>query len=134
MIVTLPRASEAGRDDDGPLSGSAASRARTWIRRLDAVDTSGDTGWAFTGDFSSFGRTVQVPEGTYFLTYVEKKTSSGKGRGILVRLYRAEDGTLEEARMWKLPPFGGWALHVRDELAQILAETPPPPRRTATAP
>lgn len=116
MIVTLP----------GPgMSRAAASRGTHWIKRLDRVDRDLVNGFAFLGEFTAFRGTVEVPDGTYFLSYAEDRSYSGRLHARTVRLLRAEDGIVAEIRQWELGPEAGWALKVRDPVAAVIAATPP---------
>lgn len=116
-IVKLP---------DHGLSNSAARRSKQWIKRLDSVDTSQSNGYAFIGDFARFEATVEVPEGTYFLVYVEQ-SSATRLYGRNVSLLRVQGEELTQVEAWNLDASAGWALKVRDEIAARLAEPAPEP-------
>jgi hypothetical protein len=110
MIVQLP---------DHFLSNSAARRTKFWIKRLTGVDTTKSDGYAFLGTFCRFEETVDVPEGTLFMSYIEDTRASGRVDGRDVQILRAADGGLETVCSWKLDDTRGWALKIRDEVAAL---------------
>jgi hypothetical protein len=119
MIVALPALG---------LSNSAAARSKHWIKRLTGVDTSKSDGYAFTGSWEKFGATVEVPEGTWFLEYIEDVAGSGRLRGRDVVLYQAVtvegDPAVLKRLGWELGPEAGWALQVRDAIASLVNTAP----------
>lgn len=114
MIIDLPH-------DGLSTSKRRFAGAKSWIKLLTGVDPSKSDGDAFTGGFRNFGATAEVAEGAYFLAYVEDRSSSGTLRQRDVWLYRAEGGTLKLVKYWGLDAGGGWALKVRDEIAELIA-------------
>lgn len=115
-IVTLP-----GHE----LSNSAARRSKHWIKTLTSVDTTQSNGYAFVGSFAKFDATVEVDEGTWFLSYIED-TSATRLYGRNVTLYQARGGDLVQVETWRLDATNGWALKIRDEIAALIA-TPAAP-------
>lgn len=115
------------------LSRSAEMRSKFWIKHLTSVDTSVGTGFAFSGTFAQFGGTVEVPDGAWFLSYVEDVRSSGRLDGRDVTLYQVRDGELAFVEKWELDGKAGWALKVRDEIAAHLATTTKPNPETLLA-
>lgn len=111
MIVALP---------PHGLSNAAAGRSKHWIKKLSGVNTKLTDGFAFEGDFVSFGGTVEVPEGTFFLSYIEYCRGSGRLDGRTVTLYQASNDALHVVKGWDLDGSAGWALHVRDEVATMM--------------
>lgn len=117
MIVTLPSTG---------LSNAAASRSKHWIKLITGVDTSKSDGYAFIGTFRHFEGAVEVAEGAWFLAYIENRRGSGQLTSREVTLYRAIDNDLNVVREWNLDGSAGWALRVRDEIAQLMAEAEQP--------
>lgn len=112
VIATLP--------EDHYTSISSRSRAKSWIKNLDRVDTTKSDGYAFVGQFARFGATVEIPVGSYYLAYEEDVSSAGKLRGRAVYLYRVKaDGEWDEA-CFELDESYGWALKVRDKIAEVV--------------
>lgn len=102
------------------LSTSAARRSKWWIKQLVTVDVSKSDGWAFVGYPNAFGATVEVPEGAWFLSYVEDVASTGRLRGRAVTLYQVDGGELVQVQSWGLDAARGWALKVRDQIAGLV--------------
>lgn len=113
MIVKLP---------DHDLSKAAAARSKHWIKRLTGVDQSQDTGYAFLGQFESFNATVAAEPGTWFLSYVEYRRGSGRLEHRDVELLRVVGGNLDVIEAWRLDSNAGWALKVRDRVAQLMTD------------
>lgn len=108
------------------LSNSAAGRCKHWIKKLTGVDTTKDTGYAFTGQFTQFHATEEVPPGTWYLSFVEDRAGSGRLRGRDVTLYEARKDdagqpVVAEVESWSLDSSAGWTLKVRDEIARLIA-------------
>lgn len=109
---------------DHQLSNSAARRTKFWIKQLAGVDRTKQDGYAFEGEFRRFEETVEVPTGTAFLAYIEDARASGRVDGRYVDLYVVTpDGKLDKARHWYLDAGRGWALKIRDEIADLLDAT-----------
>lgn len=122
VIVDLP-------GDGLSVSKRQYAGAKSWIKILTGVDASKDTGFAFEGSFVRFGETVEVPEGTWFLSYIEDRSSgSGNLRGRDVTLYQVRGGELAEAGSWQPGAGKGWALRCRDDIAARLAGPAGPDR------
>jgi hypothetical protein len=115
-IVELP---------DHGLSNSKARSSKHWIKQLAYVDRTARTGYAFVGTFHKFNATVEADEGTYFLSYVEDKSSSGRLYGRDVVLYRVAGNQLVKVQEWRLDGSDGWALKVRDQIADLIAPIVP---------
>ncbi len=111
---------------DHGLSNSASRRSKHWIKRLTSVDTSQSNGYAFVGDFARFGGTTEVPEGTWYLSYVEDVAGSGRLYSRTVTLYRLAGEELVTIETWQLDGSAGWALHCRDAIAAHLAAASEP--------
>ncbi|MER5608240.1 hypothetical protein AB0F93_00520 [Micromonospora tulbaghiae] len=109
-IVVLPKLG---------LSSSAARRCKHWIKRLDRVDTSQSNGYAFVGAFLTFEATVECPDGTWFLSYIED-SSATRLRGRTVTVFQVRGTELVEVAEWDLDASAGWALKVRDEIAALM--------------
>lgn len=107
MIVTLP---------NNGLSRSAEMRSKSWMKRLTGVDAEAGNGYAFLGEFEPFEATVNVPEGTYFLSYVEDVSGSGRMRGRDLTLYRVEAEGLKKVDVYTAPAGKGWAFHVTGDI------------------
>lgn len=116
VIITLP---------DHNLSNSAAGRSKHWFKLLTGINTTKSDGFAFLGAFHDFGATVEVPEGTWFLSLIEDVRGSGRIDGRDVVLYRVVDGELTTADSWRLDGNRGWALKVRDQIAQLMHDAQP---------
>ncbi|MFC6022985.1 hypothetical protein ACFP2T_43400 [Plantactinospora solaniradicis] len=110
-IVELP---------DHGLSAGKAARGKHWIKQLDRVNRTVQTGYAFEGTFKKWNETVEVPEGTWFLTFIEDLTGSGRVRDQTVALWRVQNGELTADLRWELDGSPGWALKVRDPIADRL--------------
>ncbi len=108
-IVTLP---------DHQLSKSAARRTKFWIKQLTGVDTSKQDGYAFLGTFHEFEETVEVPENTLFMSYIEDTRASGRVDGRHVTLWIVKDGRLEVEWTTYIDTPRGWALKIRDKVAE----------------
>lgn len=112
MIIELPALNR---------SASAARRDKHWIKQLTGVDRTAKDGYAFQGDFVPYGATVEVPEGTWFLGFCEDRSGSGYLRSREVTLWQARDAeALTVAAHWDLDGKPGWALKVRDAIADHL--------------
>lgn len=107
------------------LTNSAARRCKHWIKQLDRVDTSHSAGYAFVGSFRSFEATVEVPDGTWFLSYIEHSTAT-RLTGRTVTVYQVRGTELVEVDEWELDATAGWALKVRDEIAALMAAAAAP--------
>lgn len=117
-IVTLP--------DNGLTSISQENRCKHWIKVLTGVDKSQSSGFAFQGDFARFEDTVELTEGAWLMSFVEDRSGAGRLRSIAVTLYQVRDGEIATVETWELGPQGGWALHVRDKIADHMAATSQP--------
>lgn len=115
------------------LTPSAERRSKTWIKHLTSVDTTVGTGFAFIGAFAGFGATVEVPDGAWFLSYVEDVRSSGRVDGRDVTLYQLRAGELVTVEKWELDAKAGWALKVRDTIAAHLTAAAKPDTETLLA-
>lgn len=117
-IVTLP--------DNGLTSISQESRCKHWIKILTGVDRSQSNGYAFQGNFAHFESTVELDEGAWVMSFVEDRAGSGRLRSIDVTLYQLRNGDLAIVEKWTLGPQAGWALHVRDKIANYMETKPEP--------
>lgn len=116
MIFTLP-------DPTTSWSNSLAARSKVWIKRLDGVDRNISTGYAFLGEFRKVGATEEAPVGTFYLVYYEQRRGSRKLDSRDVDLYRVTDDTekpLVYVEGWYAGTEDGWALRVRDEIADLM--------------
>lgn len=111
MIVALP---------PHGLSAAAAARNPHWIKRLTGVNVRLVAGHVFEGESVQFGDTVDVPEGTFFLSYIEDRRGSGRLDGRTVTLYQASNDAAQVVKGWDLDGSAGWALRIRDEVATML--------------
>lgn len=123
---------------DHGLSSSAARRSKHWIKTLTGVDREKQDGYAFLGQFHRFDETVEMPVGTFLLSYVED-VSGSRLYGRTVTLYRVSAGVtpLQVVQHWDLDSGRGWALKVRDQISDLIASTPapvPPPEVLAWTP
>jgi hypothetical protein len=119
-IVTLP-------EDGLSVSKRQYAGAKSWIRHLTGVDTSKSDGFAFEGPWAKFGASVEVEQGTFFMSYVEDRASTGRIRDRDVELLRVTaEGHLVRVGYWQCGPAAGWALRCRDEIAQILVDAAVP--------
>lgn len=116
-IITLP---------DHELTRSAERRSKFWFKILRGVDRNQSTGYAFEGDFSKHNATIEVPSGTWLMSYVEDVRSSGRMDGRNVTLYQVRNRELVEVDSWYLDAAPGWALHVRDQVADYMEAKPEP--------
>jgi hypothetical protein len=107
---------------DHNLSNSAARRSKTWFKILTCVDMTKSDGYAFQGNWANFGDTIEVPDGTWLMSYIEDVRSSGRMDGRDVTLYQVRTGELAEVESWSLGAERGWALHVRDQIAAHMAK------------
>lgn len=116
VIVTLP--------GNGLSRSKELAGAKAWIKQLAGVDRTKTDGFAFTGPWASFGGTVEVEPGTWFLSYIEDRSGSGRLRGRDIRLYRVDDSGELEAVLDKTlaGSAAGWALRVRDEIADLIEQ------------
>jgi hypothetical protein len=117
VIIDLP-------DDGLSVSKRQYAGAKSWIKLLTGVDVTKSDGYAFEGTFCRFNETIEVPDGTWFLAYVEDKSSTGRLRDREVTLYRVTDGALNEIAFYRTGFGKGWALRCRDQIAAHLAGTP----------
>ncbi|MEU1813123.1 hypothetical protein [Micromonospora aurantiaca (nom. illeg.)] len=104
------------------LTNSAARRCKHWIKQLDHVDTTQSNGYAFVGTFHNFEATVEAPDGTWFLSYIEN-ASATRLNGRAVTVYQVRHAKLVEVEEWDLDANAGWALKVRDEIAALMQRT-----------
>lgn len=109
VIVTMPE----------PLD----RRFKHWAKILTGVDKNNSTGYCFQGDFvplSDRKRDVkrEFNEGDLILFYSE--TGSRSRYTPRVILYIVEQSELREIYNHKCSSLNGWALEVRDEIAQIV--------------
>lgn len=117
-IVTLP--------DNGLTSISQNGRCKHWIKILTGVDRSQSNGYAFQGNFAHFESTVELDEGAWVMSFVEDRAGSLQLRSIGVTLYQLRNGDLATVEKWTLGPQAGWALHVRDKIANYMETKPEP--------
>lgn len=111
-IVRLP--------EDPYTSVSSRTRSKHWIKSIEKIDRNQSSGYAFIGTFSNFNATVELPIGRYLLSYAEDFSGAGRLRGRTVRLYQVKDEGISEIEAWDLGPESGWALQVRDVIADIM--------------
>lgn len=115
-IITLP-------DPSASWSRALAGRSKVWIKRLDSVDRSKRDGYAFVGDFRTPGATDEASVGTFYLVYSHQCRGSGKMDSRDVDLYKVtddEDKPLCFVDGWDAGTELGWALRVRDPIADLL--------------
>lgn len=95
------------------------SRFKSWTKTLTGVDISKTNGYCFDGEFVSKSGLVELALGSFLLHYAE--TGSRANHTPDVYVYRViEDGVQEVYKRMGLPLT--WALAVRDDIAEILAE------------
>lgn len=107
---------------DHNLSNSAARRSKFWFKTLTGVDVSKSDGYAFQGNWANFGDTIEVPDGTWLMSYIEDVRSSGRMDGRDVTLYQVRRGELVKVESWTLDESRGWALKIRDEIAALMTK------------
>lgn len=118
-IVKLP---------DHGLSNSAIRRGtKYWIKQLVGVDHTKTDGFAFLGEWNRHNATVEVPEGTLYLSYVEDRSGAGRLRGRDITLYEVRTESVIVVQGWTLDAEPGWALIVRDEIAAYVTPVPRSP-------
>lgn len=101
----------------------ASKAGRQWFKALDRVDTSQTNGYAFKGRFlaQEAGVREELSPGTFVLGYGENKARSGKSHGVFIHLYQVTDSSgLTEVSIWDLSTHKGWALEVRDKIAEYV--------------
>lgn len=116
MIFELPQTWYTSR--------SHAERSKHWIKRLDRVDQTKSNGYAFVGKFVNWGGMEEAPVGTYYLSFQEDRRGSGKLDNIAVELWHVADDGLTPVKDWELGSQVGWALKVRDEIADLISGEP----------
>ena len=96
-------------------------RKKAWRKALCGVDISKTNGYAFEGNFLRCGEKAELPVNSYVLAYDE--AGSTKNWYINIRLFKImADASLEEVLDYsgEIRQYG-WALAVRDQIAEILA-------------
>lgn len=98
------------------------SRYKKWAKIVTGVDKTKTNGYAFAGNFCREGRDVEVEPGTIFLTFGETGSAKYHAPEVFVSRVTTE-GKLEEI----LEADGrNWALDIRDDLADIMAQAAAP--------
>lgn len=118
MIINLPHSR---------LSRSAEMNGSEYrLKQLDSVNTERKDASAFIGESLKPGATIEVPVGTWIMSYHKDMSSSGKTcRGQEVRLYQVgDDGYLTERKTFDLGPRPGWPLRCRDDIAAFIGMPP----------
>lgn len=98
-------------------------RWKSWAKLLEGVDRSVSTGYCFKGPFLPRDSYQELKVGSYVLTYDE--VGSHKYHNPVVRLYVVDsslEGNLRLVEEWKELHSKGWALLVRDKIAERMGE------------
>lgn len=99
-------------------------RWKFWRKAIDAVNTSVSNGYAFDGRFLAPGRKVELPIGTFVLTYDE--VGNRRYHAPEVALYQiSASGHLEPVRddQGAVRAEGSsWALDLRDRVARLMGQ------------
>jgi hypothetical protein len=97
-------------------------RWRKWARWIDQIDQSKSDGYAFVGDFISEG-TVEVEVGQPRLILAMAEIGSARYHTACYRVVRLDlDGSLEATDIKTDAGNRGWALRIRDQVAEMLNE------------
>lgn len=95
-------------------------RHKHWIKVLSGVDQDKSNGYAFQGSFAKAGSTVELPVGTILLYYYG--SGSMKNYTVEVEVHRVTPEGLKATDIKTSRDnrkVGGWALDIRDKLAEL---------------
>lgn len=104
----------------GFSSNAEERRSKAWLKVLDSVDREISNGYAFVGRFIQFDATAELEAGTHLMSYRAPTGGQGRVYRHLVTLYRVDPDGLTEVQEWDLGDGKGWALRVRDEIADLI--------------
>jgi len=97
------------------------SRHKNWIKTVNTVDTAKDNGYAFQGNFLKTGSTVELPIGTIIMYFYGD--GSVKNYTVEVEIMEVTVDGLKPTGIStnrSNQKSGGWALDIRDELAEYM--------------
>jgi hypothetical protein len=115
-IVTIPNPTKS-------WSNALTARSKAWAKRLDSVDRSKRDGYAFVGEFRNLGAIDEAPVGTFYMIYYDRRRGSGVMDSREVDIYKVTDDPGEPLKFvegWNLGTNHGWALQVRDDIADLM--------------
>lgn len=100
-------------------------RWKQWVKFVDRVDESKADGYAFIGDFIRDGTVeVDVPTPRVLLVMAESGSARYHYPYYVVLILRP-DGTLEQTEIETNGVKKGWALRIRQQVADLLASLQP---------
>jgi len=119
LLSDLIKASGQGHD----------SRFRSWAKRITSIDYERDNGYTFVGNFVPDGTVaVDAKPGLYLVMTVTGSRKYQKRTYTVVTM--DADGNLSPAGVQTTDATKGWAVRIREPIANLLAELAERPKTT----